>query len=187
MKGQRGTLWALAPVWGAHLAHAPVLIFNLLSPLKRPIDGGATLRGRRVLGDNKTWRGALVMTAGVVAAALGLSRLAPFRRRLPSELRDANPLAYGLLLGVGTVVGELPNSLLKRQLDIAPGDRRTTPAGLALVLFDQADFVPAVWLALRPLWRMPGRDMAAAAMVVTVVHLGVNVAGYMIGARDAPI
>ena len=106
---------------------------------------------------------------------------------MPSELRDANPLAYGLLLGVGTVVGELPNSLLKRQLDIAPGDRRTTPAGLALVLFDQAYFVPAVWLALRPLWRMPVRDMAAVAMVVTVVHLGVNVAGYMIGARDAPI
>jgi CDP-2,3-bis-(O-geranylgeranyl)-sn-glycerol synthase len=178
---------ALLPVWGAHLAHAPVLIFDLFEPLKRPIDGGATLRGRRLLGDNKTWRGALVMIAGVVAATLALWRLPPFRHGLPTELRDADPRTYGLLLGIGTVVGELPNSMLKRQLGIAPGGRRTTPAGLALIAVDQADFVPAVWLTTRPLWRMPARDMAIAVVVVTTVHLGVNAAGYVIGARESPI
>lgn len=181
------TLCALAPVWGAHLAHAPVLVFNLLEPLNRPIDGGATLRGRRVFGDNKTWRGAFVMLGGVVAATLGLWRLTAFRRRLPPQLQDANPLAYGALLGIGTVVGELPNSLVKRQLDIAPGGRRTTPAGLALIAIDQADFIPAVWLTLRPIVRLPARDMAAAAAVVAAIHSGVNVVGYAIGARETPI
>jgi hypothetical protein len=46
-------LWVIAPVLGGYLAHAPVLRFDLLHHLGRPIDGGATLRGRRLLGDNK--------------------------------------------------------------------------------------------------------------------------------------
>jgi hypothetical protein len=56
-------LLTFVPVLGAPLAHAPVLRFDLLKPLKRPIDGGRTLNGRRLLGDNKTWRGAPVLLA----------------------------------------------------------------------------------------------------------------------------
>jgi CDP-archaeol synthase len=41
-------LWTLAPILGAPLAHAPVLRFDLLRSLKRPIDGGRALGGRRI-------------------------------------------------------------------------------------------------------------------------------------------
>lgn len=44
------TLWLFLPALGAPLVHAPVLRFNLLPALRRPIDGGRTLRGRRLLG-----------------------------------------------------------------------------------------------------------------------------------------
>jgi hypothetical protein len=47
-------LWVFLPVLGAYLAHAPVLRFDLLPSLKCPLDGGATFRGRRLLGDNKS-------------------------------------------------------------------------------------------------------------------------------------
>jgi hypothetical protein len=53
-------IWVFLPLLGAFIAHAPVLRFNLLSALSRPIDGGGTIRGRRIFGDNKTWRGAMV-------------------------------------------------------------------------------------------------------------------------------
>ena len=53
-------LWVFVPVLGAPALHAPVLTFDLLKPLKRPLDFGATIGGRRVFGDNKTWRGAIV-------------------------------------------------------------------------------------------------------------------------------
>jgi hypothetical protein len=52
----------LLPVLGAPVAHAPVLKWDLLAGLARPLDGGACLRGRRIFGDNKTWRGAAVMS-----------------------------------------------------------------------------------------------------------------------------
>ena len=67
------------PVLGAYLAHAPVLRYDLLRSLKRPLDGGAKIRGRRVFGDNKTWRGAIVMFAGTFVAAVVLCRFGWYR------------------------------------------------------------------------------------------------------------
>jgi hypothetical protein len=72
------------PVVGAPVLHAPVLRGDGLRALKVPLDGGATVRGRRVLGDNKTVRGALVMATGCVAAAAALSRVGWYRSRLPA-------------------------------------------------------------------------------------------------------
>ena len=157
--------WAFLPALGGAIAHAPVLRFDLFAPLKRPLDGGATLAGRRLLGDNKTLRGALVMSSGTTLAALVLTRQSWFRARLPDELREAPPALYGLLLGAGVVLGELPNSFVKRQLGVAPGGRRNTPLGVAISVYDQADFVPVAGLALRPLWRVSARELARSSPV----------------------
>jgi hypothetical protein len=180
-------LWTFLPVLGAPLAHAPVLRFDLLRGLRRPIDGGRTFRGRRLLGDNKTWRGALVMTLGVEAAALALHRSTAYRDRLPPAVRDADPALVGALLGVAAVAGELPNSLVKRQLGIAPGGRGAGPAGVALTIVDQADFVLAAWLLLAPVHRMSAREAAAAFATVAAIHLPINLVGYLVGARETPI
>jgi hypothetical protein len=164
------------PVLGAVVLHAPVLVFDLLKPLRRPIDGG-----RNVFGDNKTWRGALVMWTGTVLAT-GLAW--PL---MPDELRDESRLLVGALIGAGVVLGELPNSFLKRRLGIAPGARRLTPAGIALIVYDQADFVPAIALALLPVWAMPLGTLLIGFVAVAAVHFAVNVIGYAIGAREQPI
>jgi hypothetical protein len=170
--------WAFLPVLGAALAHAPVLRYDLLRPLKRPLDGGATFRGRRVLGDNKTWRGALVMSLGVIAANEALQRVPSYRERLPEPLRGHG---LGLALAAGTVGAELPNSFVKRQLDVAPGAQR----GLALSLLDQGDVVLGCWLTLLPLYRMSARETADAFVTFTVVHLAVSAVGVAIGARES--
>jgi hypothetical protein len=180
-------VWAFLPVLGGALAHAPVLALDLLKPLKRPLDGGATFRGRRLFGDNKTWRGALVITAGVTVTTLLLSHWDWWWSHLPADLRHAGALPYGLLLGLGVVIGELPNSFIKRRLGIEPGARGRSIAGVLLSIWDQADFVPAVWLLLLPLWVMKPWQAAFVFAVVAAVHLVVNVVGYAIGARAAPI
>jgi len=180
-------VWVVLPVLGAFVVHAPVLRWDVLPALKIPLDGGATFRGRRVFGDNKTWRGALAMGGGVCGMALLLWCSAAYRSRLPAEIRAAGPLAFGLLLGAGTVIGELPNSFLKRQLGIAPGTRRRSALGVLLSLYDQADFVPGIWLLLCPIWTMSVAQAAVAFAVVTAVHLVLNVVGWAIGAREVPI
>ena len=163
---------------GAALAHAPILIFDLLPQLKRPLDGGSGL-----FGANKTWRGAIAMSGGTVVATAALCQSERFREKLPAELRDASPLAYGGLLGAAVVLGELPNSFVKRRLGVGPGER----GGLLTSVFDQGDFVLAARLTLAPLWRMSAAETLAAFALVAAVHSGVNVVGYAIGARSSPV
>jgi CDP-diglyceride synthetase len=180
-------LWVFVPVLGAPILHAPVLTFDLLKGLKQPLDFGATISGKRVFGDNKTWRGAIVMLVGVVSAAALLSLWPWYWHKLPDEIQDAGPWLYGFLLGLGVVVGELPNSFLKRRIGIAPGTRRRNLGGALLSLYDQADFVLAIWVLLLPIWTMSVGEAAIAFVVVTAVHMAINVVGYAVGARTAPI
>jgi hypothetical protein len=167
------------PVVGAPLLHAPVLRWDLLPALRRPIN-------RRLFGENKTWRGALVMTTGTVAASLVLDRVPWYRRRLNELMTEGGPVRIGVLLGSSCWIGELPNSFVKRRLGIPPGQQRRSLAGAALSIFDQADWVPAAWLMLRPVIRLTGPDAARAFAVVGAIHVPINLVGYAVGARTSP-
>lgn len=178
-------LWIFLPIIGAALAHAPVLRFNLLPELKQPIDGGRRWRGRRLLGDNKTWRGALTMTLGAAVAALLLWQWPWFWSRLPAEIQGAGAVPYAVLLSVGATLAELPNSFAKRQLDIAPGTQNRSLLGALISIYDQGDFVLGVWLALLPIWVMTPLQALTAFVAVVLVHSIINVLGYAIGARTS--
>ena len=168
------------PVLGAALVHAPILRFDLVPGLSRPIS-------RRLFGAHKTWRGAIAMSGGTLAATLALHRVPAYRRRLPAPVADANPALLGTLLGLAMWVGELPNSFLKRRLGIPPGTQRRSPGGVAISIFDQADWVPTAWLMLLPLWRMSAREAAEVFAVVAAVHVPINLLGYALGVRRTPI
>jgi hypothetical protein len=176
-------LWVFVPLLGAFFAHAPVLRFGWFRSLARPMDLGATFRGKRVFGDNKTWRGAIVMTVGVVVFACALSFVPGYWSKLPGSICRAVAPAFGFLLGLGAVLGELPNSFLKRQLDIGPGARRSSLLGVGLIVLDQGDFVLGAWATLTPIWVMPLRTAVVAFALVVAVHAVVNLIGYAIGAR----
>jgi CDP-diacylglycerol--serine O-phosphatidyltransferase len=167
-------------VLGAPLLHAPVLVLDWLPALRRPI-------APRLFGVNKTWRGALFMAGGVVLAALALSPWSAWWDALPDGIRDAGPLPYGLLLGLGVVLGELPNSFLKRRAGIAPGTQRGGALGLFFTVLDQGDLVLGAWAMLLPIWVMAPWQAAVAFAAVSLVHLVTNVVGHRIGARTAPI
>jgi hypothetical protein len=176
-------LWIFLPILGALIVHAPVLRFDLFPSWRRPLDGGATFRGHRIFGDNKTWRGVAAMFSGVVLFAVVLSHVPAYWSKLPGEIQRAGGLTLGALVGLGAVLGELPNSFLKRQIGVEPGRQRRSLGGVALTIFDQGDFVPAVWLFLAPVWIMPWRSAALVFVVVVVIHMIANVVGFALGAR----
>lgn len=125
---------------------------RLSLPFRVPIDGGRTLRGRRLFGENKTWGGFVVMVPAVGGAFL---LLALGRDLWPGGDAGLWPLSvpgYGLLgcwLGFAFMAGELPNSFLKRQLGIAPGGtpRGSLARGLWAVI-DRLDSLGAALVAL---------------------------------------
>jgi hypothetical protein len=180
-------LLVLAPVLGAPILHAPILRWDLLSRLAVPLDLGFELGSSPLLGANKTVRGVLAMTGGCIAATLVLSRLPAYWDRLPERLTELGPWRLGLRIGLGTSLGELPNSFLKRRLGVPSGSSSRGRAKLLLMAIDQADFLPSVWASLQPRWRLSARDSARCLIVVVLIHLALNLIGWAGGMRDRPI
>ncbi len=172
-------LWLAAPVIVAALVHIAVIRLRLLPGLVVPLDGGADWRGARVLGDNKTWRGALVMTL-VSTAAAPLQQVV----RLPAleyfDYGRANLALVGFLLGLGFVLGELPNSFLKRRLGVAPGGR-----GSALfVVLDQVDSIVAALALLALAWPPPLAVWVWVLVLCSGVHMALNALFVVLGLKE---
>jgi CDP-2,3-bis-(O-geranylgeranyl)-sn-glycerol synthase len=110
----------------AGVAHLAWLKSPLSKRFSQPLDAGLTFRGRRIFGPNKMLRGFMVMP---VAAAVTFAALAALRERLPgwlaSGIWDLTAGEYALLgfaCGLAFMLAELPNSFLKRQFDVPPGE-----------------------------------------------------------------
>jgi len=150
-------LWLALPVILGGAVHIAVIRRDALPALARiPLDGGLTMRGRRLFGDNKSVRGVVVMIGATVAATVLLDLLA---RGVPdlaalsfADAHAEHPVAWGALLGTGYILGELPNSLVKRQLGIAPG--AAAPGALRGVFWvaDQVDSLVGILLLLSLVW-----------------------------------
>ena len=172
-------LWFALPVVAAGLIHIAVIKTGLFSAAARvPLDGGATVRGRRVLGENKSLRGALVMPLAVIGcttvqAALA-ARLEWARELCFVDFGHVSPIVFGALLGVGYVVGELPNSFLKRQLDILPGTTAPGGKGVLFWMFDQLDSLFGILLLLCFV-RVPPWSLSLTLVGLTlVIHPAVS-------------
>ena len=161
--------WLAVPVVVAALVHVIVLKLRWLESLRIPLDGGATWRGRRIFGDNKTVRGAVVMigVSALVALLQGIFRI-PWLEYI--DYQETNPLVIGTLLGLGFVVGELPNSFIKRQLDVPPGGH----GGIWHALADQLDSVIGALVIISIVWIPPLRVWVIAMVLGTGLHMGVN-------------
>ena len=143
-------VYLIAPLLAAGAVHAPVIKLDILPWLARPLDFGRTLRGRPILGANKTWRGPLVMSTVAVLIVLVQSELyslEPFRSISIVDYSQTSWLALGLALGLSYSLAELPNSFVKRRLGVPPGG---VSRGRTLVQYvvDQADSAVGGTLAL---------------------------------------
>lgn len=86
-----------------------------------PLDGGRTFRGRRIFGDNKTARGFFVIVPATSLAMAGFGTVAQRANVGVWPLSMPRLLLLGAASAFGLMLGELPNSFVKRQLDISPG------------------------------------------------------------------
>jgi len=173
------TLWLALPVILGGLVHVALIKLDVLSGLARlPLDANLTVRGRRLLGDHKTMRGAVAMigaTAAFVALQAALVTRAGWARTLSMiDFRTVPPLAWGLVLGGGYVVGELPNSFIKRQLDVPPGGRAAGALGTVFWLCDELDSLAGVLVCMPAVWTPPVHVALLLVAVTLVVHPAVD-------------
>src|SRR5213592_4922895 len=116
------SLLVILPVVIAGVAHSVAIRRNYLSWAAKRLDFGVQLFGEPLFGENKTFRGPLIMAAVSSVGALALSFVfgwEQFPRGLGRFLAQPGPaLLFGLLMGVGYSLGELPNSFAKRRLGL---------------------------------------------------------------------
>jgi len=165
-------LFALPVIIGGAV-HIGAIKLDLLPRLRRlPLDGGLRWRGRPVLGENKTVRGVVVMIAATSLASglvwLLLGRPGLEERGLATQA--AHPFAWGALLGGGYVAGELPNSFVKRQLDVAPGAPARGVLRPLFWLVDQCDSLVGVVAASSLAWSPPAGVLGGLLVVTLLVH-----------------
>jgi CDP-2,3-bis-(O-geranylgeranyl)-sn-glycerol synthase len=145
-----------------------------------PIDGGRTWRGKRLLGDGKTWRGFVGGTLAGAALALVMNALQPtLAPALPTF-----PAAAVVTLPLGAMLGDSAGSFLKRR----SGRERGAPAPL----LDQLGFVVValgLTLAVAPAWTLATFTLPVLAFVVLLtplVHVLTNVGAYLLGLKEEP-
>ncbi|WP_135824959.1 CDP-2,3-bis-(O-geranylgeranyl)-sn-glycerol synthase [Halorussus ruber] len=170
-------LWAMLPAYVPNNA-------AVLAGGGRPIDGGRTWNGDRLLGDGKTWRGTAMGVLAGAALALVLNAV----RGASSDLLGVGlpefPLAVVFALPTGAMLGDIAASFLKRRT----GRQR----GAAFPGVDQLDFV--VFALLLSFLAAPdwfGEVFTIPVLVVVVVvtpllHLSTNAIAYALGLKDEP-
>ncbi|MGH9148046.1 MAG: CDP-archaeol synthase, partial [Vicinamibacterales bacterium] len=145
------------------------------------------LGGHRLLGDNKTIRGFIVM---VPATSLAFALLALLMTPFPIGLKGLWPLTSGqyALLGawgaLGFMVGELPNSFLKRRLGIPPG--AAAEGRVCAPLFfvvDRIDSIVGLMLALTVAVPVPSGTWLCVVLVGPALHGLFSVALFRLGVK----
>ncbi len=181
------TAYLFLPLLGGAIANGFCIRFKCLTFLTYPLDFGLTHRQRRVFGNNKTFRGIILFSAGTGAI---VSLQAAVFHKIPKlqslEIIDygiINPPLFGFLMGVAAMLSELPNSYLKRQLDIPSG---AAGHGLWLPIFyflDQVDLLAGVWLVLSLAMTVTLGHVLFSIVFIFAAHQIVTVIGYLLGMR----
>jgi CDP-2,3-bis-(O-geranylgeranyl)-sn-glycerol synthase len=151
-----------------------------------PIDGGRQMGGHRILGDNKTWRGFIVMVPACGVSFMLWHRL--FGVLYKAEvLWPLSPLQYFLLgatAGFAFMLAELPNSFFKRRAGVAPGKAAQSRSGRCVCFFiDQVDSIVGSLLAVSLFVPLSFGTWVLLVVVGGVAHLSFNLILRKLGLR----
>lgn len=109
-------------------------------------------------------------------------------RVFPDGLWDLSPsqfAVFGCIAGAGFMAGELPNSALKRQLDIAPGEAPTQPwLRRFCLLLDRTDSLIGSLVAMSLYVVVPWTVWLGCLIVGPGIHAVFSFALYRVGGKN---
>ena len=179
-------LLVASPVILAAIFHMIVVSYNWGKRLTYPMDHYKTFRGQRIFGQNKTYRGLVVM----ILASIAITYFYAFLVQISPSIASVNlltfehhsPLFYGFLYGIGYVVGELPNSFFKRQLTISEGKSNS----FVQRLIDQLDSVVVILLMLIYTSNFTWTHFWIGIVFYGLLHLSINYGLFLLKLRKEP-
>lgn len=180
-------LWALWFFLPAGLANVAPILANKVPYLNQfsiPMDFGKEFRGKRILGDHKTWRG--IFSGMVLGALFGVLQIIIVRNfdlyflsAVNFDYDSSKTILLGLLLGLGALLGDATKSFFKRQLNIKSGD--------SWFPFDQIDYIVGGCLFASTLVVLNPKDYLNILIVWFGLHLLFSYIGFLLKLKDKPI
>jgi CDP-2,3-bis-(O-geranylgeranyl)-sn-glycerol synthase len=125
--------------------------------------------GKRIFGNNKTFRG--FFFGWTVGWGVGLAQGFFFGF-------ENFPILFSLLIPLGALLGDLTGAFIKRRLSIAPG-------GL-LPIVDQVDFVVGAVIFSLPLALISWQVAVAALLITPPIHLFTNFLAFKLKLKSNP-
>ena len=159
--------------------------------LNKPIDFGKNFTDKkRIFGDHKTWKGLFgyiilnIIFSLIFGYIWNITYLVKYNF---FYINHENTLLFniliGFLLGLGYSLFELPNSFIKRRLDIKPGKTIKGFKKIFFIIFDQADSVFGVALVVWLFYPIGIWIYLFYILLGTVTHLLVNMLLYFLHLR----
>jgi hypothetical protein len=175
------------PVTIAAILHMIVVKINLFAFLKIPLDFGKSFRGKRIFGDHKTLRGVILM---ILFSIIGVYFLQFLHLRFDA-IRNLNilnfdqysPVFYGVVFGLAYTLAELPNSFMKRQLNIQDGKQ----GNIINVLLDQFDSPFGCLLTIAAFSDMSLQFFVLGSFFFLFLHMFFNFTLYLLKLRKNPL
>ncbi len=172
-------VWFFLP---AGIANATPVFASQLPRLKNwnsPLDFGKSFRGKRIFGDNKTWRG---LIAGILVAG-GVAFIQNFWLIGASLAFGLQLIALstlgGMLMGFGALAGDAIESFFKRQLGVEDG-RSWFP-------FDQLDYIIGGLLASSLLVDLSANEYISIVITWFVLHIVAGYVAYLLKVKERPV
>jgi CDP-2,3-bis-(O-geranylgeranyl)-sn-glycerol synthase len=179
------SLLALLLFLPAAIANAAPVFANKIPGFNRwdtPIDVGKSYRGKRVLGDNKTWRGLCSGTIAGMLTGLAVYFIYPGlvqRFEIAPLVPVLDMAIIGAALGFGALLGDTVESFFKRQ--------RNVSSGSSWFPFDQTDYILGGLLFVWPVIHLSLRQAIAIFVAYFSLHLVGSYIGYLLKLKDRPI
>lgn len=178
-------LWFILPAYVANSTPVNVSKIGFLQRYATPIDGGRTWRGVRIFGDGKTWRGFFSgITAGTIIGILQMN----FQQQSAELLQNFfdNPLTLpqmsielAFMLSLGTIIGDMVASFVKRRVGLSPGD----PAPL----LDQLNFIFGAFFFAWLLTGSINEEYFLILVIITpIVHIFGNFIAWLWNLKKEP-
>ncbi|MBU0472178.1 MAG: CDP-archaeol synthase [Nanoarchaeota archaeon] len=158
----------------AYISNASPPLFQWVPFLDKPVDFGRKIRGKRILGDNKTFRGFLV---GIFLGTLffyfqKLLYNNPFFQNISIIDYSSSSILLGFLLSFGVLFADSVESFFKR--------RRGIPSGKSWFPFDQLDYVFGALIFSFPIFIPELNTILALIVLGPILQLSFHYAGYLL-------
>ena len=158
------------PIFTAGIVFIVLLKTVLHDKLNYPLDFGIKLRGKRLFGDNKTIRGLIFMP--LLTMIFGGFIYFLLKGFVNQKISTINAVAYYFFVGLAYSLGELPNSFIKRQLSISPGNsHRNNSVKNIFKIIDTFDSLIIVGIVYILLFNFSIINVLLAIAIGGILHL----------------